>query len=121
MKRFGFQKGNFRFASNRVVFNLEDFWIDNEQHNCDAENIVKGPFIISFDKPIIINKGQIKDIEDISYKNYELTICGTVYKYEETDFVYFLGDFGADDTMSLEIALQNIMNNFCAWVLKNYS
>lgn len=118
MKTFDFYKTSFRFVNNRVVFQLEEFTIDGEKHNCLDEGIYKGPFIICFDRPLEIYHG---NIQEISYKDKELSINNSKYKYEETDFVFFLGDFGADDDKSVDNALNSIMSRFCEYILKEYS
>lgn len=105
---------NYKVVSDRIVLEIIDFALNFIDINCEKENVVKGPFIIKFNKDIVIPEHvtECKFDEDTA----TLTIDNTDYHFVDTDLVYFLGDVNA----SLKQALPNVMSGFCEYVLKTY-
>lgn len=104
----------FKIHYQKLLFKINDFSINMEDHNCKEENIYNDWITIYLDKELDLNT--IKNLDKIYFDsiNFELHINDIIYKINADEFHYFVNDFYGNFIQ----AVDNIMNYFCKW-LKN--
>ena len=108
---------NCQFSLNyqKILFKVNNFSMNSEDHNCKEENIYNDWITIYLDKNIDLDNLRNTNIIATFDKNdFILDINNTKYKIFADEFHYFVGDMHGNFNDSVE----NIVNYFCKWLQK---
>ena len=119
-KKIDFYNTDFNLTGNYKVIKvtINDFKIDDEEHNASEDKINNGPFYIKLNEPIDIEKYQVFNVLDINYIKEDKTLDIDGVKYRIIDDS-MLEEFVNDVEGDFEDCIENLMNHFIPWFLNN--
>ena len=97
-------------------FRIIDFILNGKYYNCATQNIYNDWMEIYFDRPLDIEEIKYSDVQ-MEYNDGILIINDDKYIVRTNDLQYFVSDIGAN----FEDSLEDIMINFCSYLIEHIS